>query len=1312
MAAPAIRPPENARLADYFVICGLDASADLEPEAQAENDSGDSVAPLERSYQCRVLAHYPEFVPWNPFDEKAVRMLCMPGCLTFRTEKRIASPKYHTFLVTREDGTRYYGYALTFFEEVTDENICRAIATLQEMHLTEVASKRRQYVRGASHTNSLPRSMKIGSHRLTTPSEDISSSSAMLFDPTRDRLFVNKCICYVSQHQFVVAFRLLLQSLYDRHRGQPPHLLPLESYVFSVLYEICVPGPGESSRFYFYPDSFFVLQVPAKHELPLFEYPMRSLFALFGVDTVVDLVSCALLEYQILLCSKDDFLLMLVAECLATLLFPFAWQHVYVPILPESMVSFLDAPVPFIMGLHRRDRVLDVPRTEGNVCFVDIDFQKVRLPEESLPLFPNRQYLIKELTNVVRCYGATINTEFVRQRIQQKGKGLPRKFSLTDMTLRNSNNPGQNIPNLPKSSVAQPVLSSQENMQNENMSPKRGSRGNAVDGSAEMIISYVDDMRFNIAIREIFLNRFVQMFHSYEHFVLHADAAESQRESVHTFDKVVFLSDQPDTHLAWLSPFLETQMFATFIDGRIQNKTGIAENVETSTAFQSRVEKVRQQMGESLVRADKYQPCTSIEKSEFSFVHRLKTLHSASPKPRQMLNMKRSLSIAEKGRKSFPLLDKPVLNPVSQPIVDIALNTKRKGSAILPNGQKKESNQIPMSTQQSGGDMTPSSMVTENWDFVDKLLKECKSRTKRMLVEKLSKEAVELGNNHEGLVTGIEENTQIASLCDLLERVWNHGLHTKQGKSSLWSHLLYYQQRHDKIEEKQSAVPQDQPAEPRNRSSSRVRIIEAARLGNLTLAKLQHLVGSPKSSTDLASVSMDLGGSALGYPSRGTTGQTETDSLDSSPSSLLFDMKNVLAMPEVRTALGYARAWVRLSLEKKLLAKHLRALLADSVLLDSLYKRYAFLRNEDEREQFVFHLLSLNAVDFYCFTNTFVNTLIPYRVIFFPSRKITSSMPSNFWFSLSGALGDSGNIFLTKSSLQMVFQRKNLGLLTTIRIGLGKDYPNSKCLIDQILVRNEVTGHLARFPCGRWLGRNVDDGSVERLLVADFASSAPEYCASTGSDLRSSTLPRTPSRTRSPSASRRSTDSRFTAAEIQQILGDAANSIVKYYFKPEKERGSITGLLCGEMGLVFCLEQALLYGTAQMRLLRQIFVWNIFEKSDNFFRAELLGEKRMPLQRREDIRTFCRLVRQINSSPSLGKDGKFQVFAALSLRDRCLDKWLDLVRSCPIVDSIYDRNSFIRDPAMFEFLMDILESLKEFQIVLEPSITKGFDHHS
>ena len=49
-------------------------------------------------------------------------------------------------------------------------------------------------------------------------------------------------------------------------------------------------------------------------------------------------------------------------------------------------------------------------------------------------------------------------------------------------------------------------------------------------------------------------------------------------------------------------------------------------------------------------------------------------------------------------------------------------------------------------------------------------------KTKRMLVEKMP----DLSANQSGDVclSGIEENMLIASLCDLIERVWSHGLHS------------------------------------------------------------------------------------------------------------------------------------------------------------------------------------------------------------------------------------------------------------------------------------------------------------------------------------------------------------------------------------------------------------------------------------------------------------------------------------------------------------------------------------------------------
>lgn len=52
-------------------------------------------------------------------------------------------------------------------------------------------------------------------------------------------------------------------------------------------------------------------------------------------------------------------------------------------------------------------------------------------------------------------------------------------------------------------------------------------------------------------------------------------------------------------------------------------------------------------------------------------------------------------------------------------------------------------------------------------------------KTKRMLKERMGKESVELGQG-EASITGLQENTLIHGLCDLLERTWGHGLQVKQ----------------------------------------------------------------------------------------------------------------------------------------------------------------------------------------------------------------------------------------------------------------------------------------------------------------------------------------------------------------------------------------------------------------------------------------------------------------------------------------------------------------------------------------------------
>ena len=64
-----------------------------------------------------------------------------------------------------------------------------------------------------------------------------------------------------------------------------------------------------------------------------------------------------------------------VCESITNLMYPFKWPHVYVPILPPSLENFLDAPVPYIMGLLRPTTDLELYK-HGSVGILDIDHGK------------------------------------------------------------------------------------------------------------------------------------------------------------------------------------------------------------------------------------------------------------------------------------------------------------------------------------------------------------------------------------------------------------------------------------------------------------------------------------------------------------------------------------------------------------------------------------------------------------------------------------------------------------------------------------------------------------------------------------------------------------------------------------------------------------------------------------------------------------------------------------------------------------------------------------------------------------------------
>ncbi|XP_066175855.1 DENN domain-containing protein 5B isoform X3 [Sylvia atricapilla] len=1290
-AGPGAAP---CRFAHYFVLCGIDAESGLEPDELAGENFDQS--PLRRTFKSKVLAHYPQNIEWNPFDQDAVNMLCMPKGLSFRTQADNRDPQLHSFIITREDGSRTYGFVLTFYEEVTSKQICTAMQTLYQMHNAEQYSS--VCASSSCSMDSLASSIDEGDATSLAKLQRYNS-----YDISRDTLYVSKCICLITPLPFMQACKKFLIQLYKAVTSQQPPPLPLESYIHNILYEVPLPPPGRSLKFYGVYEPI-ICQRPGPNELPLSDYPLREVFELLGLENLVQVFTCVLLEMQILLYSQDYQRLMTVAEGITTLLFPFQWQHVYVPILPASLLHFLDAPVPYLMGLQSKEGTdrskLELPQ-EANLCFVDIDNHFIELPEE-FPQFPNKLEFIQEISEVLLQFGIPPEGNLHCSDSATKLKNLVLSDLVNDK--RNGNIPSNALNMYELLKGNETIARLQALAKRTGVTMEKMTITSPLTEEKERKLSCEElelrDYKLNVQLREVFANRFTQMFADYEAFVIQAapdmESWLTNREQMQNFDKASFLSDQPEPYLPFLSHFIETQMFATFIDNKIMSQW--EEKDPFLRVFDSRIEKIRlYNVRAPALRTSNYQKCSTLKEAGQLSIQRLVLADIVAPEPHflscekqqtdtqsieqrlmkidhtaihpHLLDMKIGQGKYEQG--FFPKLQSDVLatGPTNNNRwAGRSSTTQRRKDRLrqhsehigLDNDMREKYMQEARSLgknlrQPKLSDLSPAVIAQTNWKFVEGLLKECRMKTKRMLVEKMGHEAVELGHG-EANITGLEENTLIASLCDLLERIWSHGLQVKQGKSALWSHLLQYQEREEK---------QEHSAE---------------------------------------------------FPVGGGTERRKSDTGITLPTlrvSLIQDMRHVQNMSEIKTDVGRARAWIRLSLEKKLLSQHLKQLLSNQALAKKLYKRYAFLRCEEEREQFLYHLLSLNAVDYFCFTSVFTTIMIPYRSVIIPIKKLSNAITtSNPWICVSGELGDSGVMQIPKNHLEMTFECQNLGKLTTVQIGHDNSGLLAKWLVDCVMVRNEITGHTYKFPCGRWLGKGVDDGSLERILIGELVSSTPDE--ELGKQCR------TPPQQKSPTVTRRLSITSLTgrntkpnAGQIQEGIGEAVNNIVKHFHKPEKERGSLTILLCGENGLVAALEQVFHHGFKSARIFhKNVFIWDFIEKAVAYFEtSDQIGDNEETLLlQRSSCRSFCHYVNAINTAPrNIGKDGKFQILVCLGTRDHLLPQWIPLLAECPPITRMYEENALLRDRMTVNSLIRVLQTLQDFNIILEGSLIKGVD---
>ncbi|KAM5547253.1 hypothetical protein ABKV19_001649 [Rosa sericea] len=112
------------------------------------------------------------------------------------------------------------------------------------------------------------------------------------------------------------------------------------------------------------------------------------------LENVLAMFAGALLEKQIVIICSNLGILSASVLSIIPLIRPYQWQSLLMPVLPSDMMDFLDAPVPYIVGV--KNKTHEVQSKLSNVILVDANKNQVKSP--TIPHLPQHRELFSALS--------------------------------------------------------------------------------------------------------------------------------------------------------------------------------------------------------------------------------------------------------------------------------------------------------------------------------------------------------------------------------------------------------------------------------------------------------------------------------------------------------------------------------------------------------------------------------------------------------------------------------------------------------------------------------------------------------------------------------------------------------------------------------------------------------------------------------------------------------------------------------------------------------------------------------------------------
>ncbi|XP_021279509.1 uncharacterized protein LOC110413126 isoform X3 [Herrania umbratica] len=134
----------------------------------------------------------------------------------------------------------------------------------------------------------------------------------------------------------------------------------------------------------------------AEEALALSVWTTATICRALSLDSILAVVAGVLLEKQVVVVCPNLGVLSAVVLSLVPLIRPFEWQSLLLPLLPMRMLDFLDAPVPFLVGVQHKPTDLKLKTSN----LVQVNVLKNQVKTCHLPTLPRHKELVSQLGSI------------------------------------------------------------------------------------------------------------------------------------------------------------------------------------------------------------------------------------------------------------------------------------------------------------------------------------------------------------------------------------------------------------------------------------------------------------------------------------------------------------------------------------------------------------------------------------------------------------------------------------------------------------------------------------------------------------------------------------------------------------------------------------------------------------------------------------------------------------------------------------------------------------------------------------------------